>query len=373
MLQLCSVDLYKMKLINIFCVVLAAGLAAHAGAQMMPWPYNTVCAQQPAIYSVVPQVTERPNNTYCFKIAVNIPPNCAGTCCSADLYKFELNVDPSCKVAGAKLSSTLNGKPTPTQPSLDKAPNEPAGVILRIPNLGLKMSNADGAEICVSLGPNAAGKGCLSLEQLCKLPAGGAPGTCETALYDSKFKCCAIGQPSQPTPIKPPINCTCEYMAGTTPFTVGSGAATATPTTTGTTVYCLPITTTSTFDAAAPGIQTYAHGAATSPSLQGGCGPVDVLHKIELYANQAMSSAVKSLRLVTGSTSKTISASWGGANSNVLKFTPINWTRAQAANSKVCVELKNPAKLSDFCIEDRCYLFLFNENKACCPMYTVPV
>ncbi|EFJ40107.1 extracellular matrix glycoprotein pherophorin-V2 [Volvox carteri f. nagariensis] len=342
-----------MKLTNVLCIAVAVSLLA--GAQAASFPYSSVCAQQPAVYSVESTIIERPNNTYCFKIAVNVPANCAGYCCSADLYKFELSINPICKISGAKLSSTLNGKPTPTQPSIDKAPNEPAGAILRIPNLGLKMSNADGAEICVSLGTNSAGRGCLSLEQLCKPPAGGAPGTCETALWDSKFKCCPtdVTVPNSPLLPPPPINCTCDYKAGSTPFTVGA-AATATPTTSGTTVYCLPITTTDTFTPA-------------------GCGPVDILHKIEMYANQDQRAAIKSLKLVSGSTTTTLAASWNGANSNTLKFTPINWTKAQAANSKVCVELKNPTTLSDFCLGSKCYLFIFNANRACCPMYTVPV
>ncbi|GIL58042.1 hypothetical protein Vafri_13242 [Volvox africanus] len=336
---------------HMLAVVLTLGLVAVA--QALPFPY-TSCKQSPSAYSVNSVVTVKPNNTYCFKIEVNVPEGCKDYCCSADLRKFELNVNPSCKISGVKLRSTLNGVPTPTQPTLDPAPGSAAGVILRITNLGLKFEDADGAEICVSLGTNTAGKGCLSLDQLCVPPPGGVPGECNTALWDSKFDCCPVdivNPPITPAPVIP-INCSCDYNPGSTPF-VATGAVTTTVNAKSTT-YCLPITTTTDY-------------------VPSGCGAVDKLLKIEMYAKQSLSSAIKSLSLVPASGKPvTLAASWNGANSNTLKWTPINWSVAQASNAKVCVELKEGTSLSDLCFGPKCYLFLFNPNKACCPYYTVP-
>ncbi|GIL51337.1 hypothetical protein Vafri_7344 [Volvox africanus] len=41
-----------------------------------------------------------------------------------------LNVNPSCKISGVKLWSTLNSAPTPTQSTLDPAPGTAAGIPL---------------------------------------------------------------------------------------------------------------------------------------------------------------------------------------------------------------------------------------------------
>ncbi|GIL78155.1 hypothetical protein Vretimale_7509 [Volvox reticuliferus] len=335
---------------QMLAIALALGLVATAQAASFPY---TNCQQAPSSYSVNSVVTVKPPSTYCFKIEVNVPPGCNSYCCKADLRKFELNVNPSCKISGVKLSATLNGVPTASRPTLDPAPNTAAGVILRITNLGLTMDTADGAEICVTLGTNSAGKGCLSLDQLCVPPVGGVPGECNTALWDSKFDCCPVdivGVPDQPL-VVPPINCTCDYNPGSTPF-VASGIATATVNAK-TTTYCMPISTTTDY-------------------VPSGCGAVDNLLKVELYAKQALSASIKSLSLVPATGSPvTLSASWGGANSNILKFTPVNWNVAKATNAKICVELKAGTTLSDLCFGPTCSLFLFNSNKACCPLYRV--
>ncbi|EFJ40088.1 extracellular matrix glycoprotein pherophorin-V16 [Volvox carteri f. nagariensis] len=491
-----------MKPNNFVVVALALGLLASHRAASLPFPYTT-CQQEPAAYSVSSVVTTPSANTYCFNISVNIPPGCAGYCCSADLKKFELNVNSECKVSGAKLSATLNGKPTPTAPTLDRAPNEPAGVILRITNLGLNMADADGAQICVTLGTNSAGRGCLSLEQLCKPPAGGAPGTCETALWDSEFDCCPIdvvGAPTPPPPAtltpepcpvcinailtpplidyrpfrfdaescrtfqefvaskinglimesntphvslftpnaslcqpfqmsvcgtfasadaaksleeavlelgplfllesargrpchpvlegygltittldspgvdpaaplcmdvsvaqgcfvppSPPVNCTCDTSKGSLPFIAsGAYAETSLP---GLTKYCFK---TIVFEDLPP-----------SP-----CSPTDTLQKIEFYADQSLSRFVKSFELIPTPGTGTVSTrapSWNAPGSNMLKVTNINWTKAQAANGTVCLNVQKPVTMAELCDTVTCYLYMFGPDRSCCPVYTLNV
>ncbi|EFJ45152.1 extracellular matrix glycoprotein pherophorin-V23 [Volvox carteri f. nagariensis] len=123
-------------------------------------------------YDVVNPYKYRGNNTYCFTIRVLRRPGCTSYCCTqADLKKLEINTYSSCDVPGVLLSATLNGAPTVVRPNFEAAPQGAVGdTILKLTRLGLNLTTADGAEICITLRTNRAGKGCTNLEQLCVPP-----------------------------------------------------------------------------------------------------------------------------------------------------------------------------------------------------------
>lgn len=128
-------------------------------------------------------------------------------CCQHPAAPLQINVNPECDIAGVRLAATLNGVPINAQPNIESAPNGQNGTMLRVTNLNLNVNTADGALICLKLGSNAGGNGCLTLDALCKPPPGGATGTCSTALYDTNFDCCPVSQVSiKPQPLlQPPL------------------------------------------------------------------------------------------------------------------------------------------------------------------------
>ncbi|GIL81007.1 hypothetical protein Vretifemale_10143, partial [Volvox reticuliferus] len=153
------------------------------------------------------------NNTYCLKVSVNefVSPSCTSYCCNQmDFKKLEMNIYSWCDVPGVVLSSTLNGKPTSVNPSIELAPQGSSGAtLLKITQLGLNISNADGAEICLTLGTNRAGKGCTTLEDLCVPPPPLLGGTCMAVLFSTTNQCCPTfavpqTQTSSPTLLQPP-------------------------------------------------------------------------------------------------------------------------------------------------------------------------
>ncbi|GIL50607.1 hypothetical protein Vafri_6744 [Volvox africanus] len=180
-------------------------------AQPASFPFCK-CARKNSAYTLDKSVKYKGNNTYCFKVQATAPASCTDFCCSqADVKKLEVNANRECDVSGATLSATVNGKPTKTVPVMEPPPNSPTGAtIVKITQLGLNLSNANGAEICLTLGTNRAGKGCTTLEDLCVPPAGGPPGVCSAALFSSNNKCCPT---TAVNAVRPPPSF-CDYDGG---------------------------------------------------------------------------------------------------------------------------------------------------------------
>ncbi|EFJ45616.1 extracellular matrix glycoprotein pherophorin-V8, partial [Volvox carteri f. nagariensis] len=188
------------------------------------FPYRD-CTTARGAYSLAPDVASLGGGKYCFTIQVD--QGCSGPCCSTDLQKIEFDVSSSCLVSGASVIATINGKRTQIGASFDKPEMGPPGTaILRIPQLGLNKTTAQNAELCITLKPNNAGRGCTTLEQLCSTPSGGCPGACSAAFFDTPCKCCPIsntrGRSCTPLPPPdPPVFCTSQvcYIAELEPPT----------------------------------------------------------------------------------------------------------------------------------------------------------
>ncbi|EFJ49240.1 hypothetical protein VOLCADRAFT_104461 [Volvox carteri f. nagariensis] len=79
-----------------------------------------------------------------------------------------LDVNPACNVTPtADIRATINGVPTNIAPAIRSAENVPGVNVLRISRLGLNLSTAADAVLCITLKPNRLGRGCTSLEDLC--------------------------------------------------------------------------------------------------------------------------------------------------------------------------------------------------------------
>ncbi|GLI60765.1 hypothetical protein VaNZ11_002996 [Volvox africanus] len=202
-------------------------LRAGQSGQFPIFPY-CLCKATGA-YRLENTVTFKGNSTYCFKVRVSIPANCSDYCCKqADLKKLEINVKPTCNVAGVALTATLNGAPTAINPNFELAPQGPLNsTIVKVTQLGLNLANANGAEICLSLGTNRAGKGCTTLEQLCVPPAGAPPGVCSAALFNSNNNCCPttdVNNAAPPAaPPSEPIQLSVRTCSTCVNFTLSSG------------------------------------------------------------------------------------------------------------------------------------------------------
>ncbi|EFJ49347.1 extracellular matrix glycoprotein pherophorin-V11 [Volvox carteri f. nagariensis] len=200
-----------MRLPILGTLILAASLLAVSEAQtfgsgLFPnFPF-VACQRSQSAYKVASTVTSGGSNTYCFTLRVSVPDNCASYCCQdADLRKFELNVYRKCDISGIKLRATLDGAPAKTVPTIVEAlDGKNDSTILRLPALGLNQSTADGVELCITLGPNSNGEGCLTLEELCVPPEGFPAGTCTTALFDTQNDCCPLSRVTVPPPSPPP-------------------------------------------------------------------------------------------------------------------------------------------------------------------------
>ncbi|GIL64053.1 hypothetical protein Vafri_18032 [Volvox africanus] len=189
--------------------ILASALRVEAQTgKFKVFPYCQ-CTPSPGAYSLAPTVVSKTPGTYCFTVKTNPPQGCKSYCCTqADLKKLEIDINSSCRVPGVSAVATINDVRTKVAPVFDKAAQGLNGsTILKLTQLGLNLSTANGAEICITLKTNGAGQGCTTLEQLCAPPAGAPPGTCSTALFDTADDCC----PGNPVNVK---TCkTCVYFS----------------------------------------------------------------------------------------------------------------------------------------------------------------
>ncbi|PNH02308.1 Perphorin-2 [Tetrabaena socialis] len=121
-------------------------------------------------------------------------------CCdpSIDLAKIELNVNMNCKLAITGV--TVNRRPVLT-PTWDMYGSGNDKAVYKLTGLGLNLTTADGAVICMTLGGT-----CPTMQQLCPE----ANGMCSYAVVQSGVcNCCPVGKlgyypPPPPTRPQPP-------------------------------------------------------------------------------------------------------------------------------------------------------------------------
>ncbi|GFR50004.1 hypothetical protein Agub_g12144 [Astrephomene gubernaculifera] len=169
-------------------------LAATAMGQNT-FPYAT-CTKQlsKSTYSVVPSTTFPAANTICWTIKYSAAQcTVASSCCSTNVHKFELDVKPSC-MSGFKATGTLNGKAT-VAPAIMRPPNANATqAVLYVTSLNLDSTNADGAQLCVTITKGS----CTTLSALTVNPIWSA------ALFDASHVCCPVIRGASPPPPSPP-------------------------------------------------------------------------------------------------------------------------------------------------------------------------
>ncbi|GLI63348.1 hypothetical protein VaNZ11_006274 [Volvox africanus] len=150
----------------------------------------------------------------------------------------------------------------------------------------------------------------------------------------------------------PSINCTCNTTTGVLPYFVSSSIREEPSFNNFTSLYCFDM---------------FVNEDMILPSP---CSGLDILRKVEIYADQSLKSFVKSFRLFpSGGSPKTVSPSWGPTGSNLLKVS-LYWTKYQATNASVCVEVKKPLTILELCGGWKCYMHLFNPDMKCCPRST---
>ncbi|GLI68024.1 hypothetical protein VaNZ11_012342 [Volvox africanus] len=187
--------------------VLAAATALTHAATIKNFPYLS-CSKKLAAYSLNPIARTPDANTFCVTIRVAPPENCTSYCCGADLRKILIDVKPECVVRNPNIRVTLNDAPTKIGPAFEPGlygPND--SFVLRLTQLGLNITTADGVELCISLARNSQGAGCLTMQELCKPPAGEVDGTCAVAMLDTQYDCCPVAKASSyvmPPPPPPP-------------------------------------------------------------------------------------------------------------------------------------------------------------------------
>ncbi|GIL79864.1 hypothetical protein Vretifemale_9033 [Volvox reticuliferus] len=191
--------------------VLAVAVVLTQAVTIKKFPYLP-CAKKPTAYSVLPTVRNPDPKTFCFTIQVTATENCTSYCCGADLRKILIDVNPECAVQNPNIHVTLNDGPIKAGPAFEPGPNGPNNsVVLRLTQLGLNITTAHGAEVCISLARNSQGAGCRTMQEFCKPPAGEADGTCAVAMLDSQYDCCPIAKassyvmPPPPPPESPPV------------------------------------------------------------------------------------------------------------------------------------------------------------------------
>ncbi|GIL58040.1 hypothetical protein Vafri_13239 [Volvox africanus] len=149
----------------------------------------------------------------------------------------------------------------------------------------------------------------------------------------------------------PSINCTCNTTAGISPYIVSSSFREEPSSNSQTALYCFDI-------------------VVNKDILPSTCSDIDILRKVEFYAEQSLKSFVKSFRLSpNGGSPTTISPSWGPTGSNLLKAS-LYWTKDQATGASVCVEVKKPMTMLELCGGWKCYVYLYNPDLKCCPLST---
>ncbi|GLI66631.1 hypothetical protein VaNZ11_010560, partial [Volvox africanus] len=158
------------------------------------------CVNKIGAYRIGSDIKSLGGGKYCFKIKVNS--NCTNACCSTDLYKIEFNVSDSCIVQPAgEVKATINGVPTRVGATYDRPVNGRNGsAILRLTQLGLNLTTAANAEVCLTLKTNRLGKGCGTLEQMCVPPPTAPIGVCSVAMFDKSMKCCPVSSNQYPIP-----------------------------------------------------------------------------------------------------------------------------------------------------------------------------
>ncbi|GIM01242.1 hypothetical protein Vretimale_6044, partial [Volvox reticuliferus] len=160
------------------------------------------CATNIGAYWLGPEVQSLGGGKYCFTINVKTQ-NCNNACCSTDLHKIEFNVSDSCVTQPAsEVKATINGVPTKVGAAYGRPVYGRNGTaVLKLTQLGLNLTTAADAQLCLTLKTNRAGKGCNTLEKLCAVTPMAPPGTCTVAMYDSTCKCCPVSQtPQIPVP-----------------------------------------------------------------------------------------------------------------------------------------------------------------------------
>ncbi|KAG2489690.1 hypothetical protein HYH03_011799 [Edaphochlamys debaryana] len=186
------------------CAVALLALVAAANAQSVafttePFPYASCTrALSTSVYNVA-SAEKRGPHTICWTLDYN-KAQCTkeNKCCHTDVWKFELDIKPSCNVQAFEASATLDGVAI-RDPDVRTPPNaNPATqATLFLNGLGLAGPDADGKVLCITLeaGP------CMTLESL--IP----DATWTAALGDSTHKCCPVsrgGNPSPPPSPPPP-------------------------------------------------------------------------------------------------------------------------------------------------------------------------
>ncbi|KAG2454158.1 hypothetical protein HYH02_001194 [Chlamydomonas schloesseri] len=159
---------------------------------------------------------------FCFEVQVGACERPKNPCCNADVKKLELDVDVACNKTGFRTfwgKDLSNLKKTPTQPFYDIPDGAPPdGLVLKVTELGLDKSNADGMYICyqyINTGSKTPAR-CRTPAGLCRRDnSSSADGrVCSVALTSSDNNCCPVTgytpptPPSPPSPSSPPPTCT---------------------------------------------------------------------------------------------------------------------------------------------------------------------
>ncbi|EFJ44691.1 hypothetical protein VOLCADRAFT_106284 [Volvox carteri f. nagariensis] len=188
-------------------VLVAAAFAAANAQDLVSMKYKVFpfcnCPPSGFPYSLSPP-KDYGNGKYCFTLLVDTSSS-TEACARAGLYKIEFNVNPACDKWSLDIKATINGNFSLQKPDFHfpaSPPAPPGTQVLFINNLGLNTSS-NGAEICLFLKSSKGRKGCTILNEFCLPPPNGAPGVCQTALFDKSIQCCKAPPRLPPTPPSP--------------------------------------------------------------------------------------------------------------------------------------------------------------------------
>jgi hypothetical protein len=147
-------------------------------------------------FKIQPQYMTTADGRVCFTATVQ---TCTGRseCCRVkEFKKLELLVPTSCKRAIKQ--ATVNGVRTPLPTFEAFGVPDKTQALYKITGLNLNLTNAAGAQICITLDPLGA---CPTIGALC----GTADGQCTTSIVQSEpCRCCPVG-PVGPPPPPPPL------------------------------------------------------------------------------------------------------------------------------------------------------------------------
>ncbi|EFJ44689.1 hypothetical protein VOLCADRAFT_94999 [Volvox carteri f. nagariensis] len=297
---------------------------------------------------------------------------------------MEILARSTCEKFSTTVKATLNGVPTKVGPWFDYPQTAPQGtVVLKLTDLGLGIdtkvsedpprypppsppspmppsppspmppsppspmppSPPSPVPPCKLLCPLAAGAASVPLfigADSGQWPLGPAP----SCLNGSLEVQCA-----------PPVasKCHCESKVYSTPFVAQREIRTLPGRTRGMKMYCFNITVREPLEQNSP------------------CGDSNVLSKVEFWADDNLRRSIAAIGLKPSgaTTMRFLSPSWGPVGDDILKVSPIRWTKAQADGGRICLELSRGTDLNSFCVagNNTCWLFLFNESGKCCPLY----